>query len=49
MGEGDEQRKYFVSLGRIDPVEEVSGAQGRLLNLGYYDGPVNGRSAKYNG
>ena len=44
VGEGDEQREYFVSLGRIDPVEEVSGAQGRLLNLGYYDGPVDGRS-----
>jgi N-acetylmuramoyl-L-alanine amidase len=44
VGEGEDRREYFVSLGRIDPVNETSGAQGRLLNLGYYDGPVDGRS-----
>jgi N-acetylmuramoyl-L-alanine amidase len=44
VGEGDAQREYFVGLGRIDPLNEISGAQGRLLNLGYYDGPVDGRS-----
>ena len=45
VGEGDDQREYFVSLGRVDPVGEISGAQGRLLNLGYYDGQVDGQSS----
>ena len=43
VGEGDEQREYFISLGRVDPIEELRGAQERLLNLGYYDGPVDGQ------
>ena len=43
VGKDDDQREYFISLGRIDPVEKTSGAQGRLLNLGYYDGPVDGQ------
>lgn len=42
VGEGDAQREYFIGLGRIDPVEKLSGAQGRLLNLGYYEGVVDG-------
>jgi hypothetical protein len=42
VGEGDAQREYFVGLGRIDPVDKLSGAQGRLLNLGYYEGVVDG-------
>jgi hypothetical protein len=42
VGEGDDQREYFIGLGRIDPVEKLSGAQGRLRNLGYYDGDADG-------
>jgi N-acetylmuramoyl-L-alanine amidase len=42
VGTGEDQREYFVNLGRVDPSEEISGAQARLLNLGYYDGPVDG-------
>lgn len=42
VGKGKKQREYFINLGRIDPVEKISGAQGRLLNLGYYDGVVDG-------
>jgi N-acetylmuramoyl-L-alanine amidase len=42
VGEGDNQRVYVIGLGHIDPVEKLSGAQGRLLNLGYYDGVVDG-------
>jgi hypothetical protein len=42
VGDGDAQREYFIGLGHIDPVEKLSGAQGRLLNLGYYDGVVDG-------
>jgi hypothetical protein len=43
VGDGDAQREYFIGLGRIDPVEKLSGAQGRLLNLGYYEGVVDGK------
>jgi hypothetical protein len=42
VGDGDAQREYFIGLGRIDPVEKLSGAQGRLLNLGYYEGVIDG-------
>ena len=43
VGEGDDQREFYISLGNIDPVDKISGVQGRLLNLGYYDGQVNGQ------
>ena len=43
VGEGEEKREYAIGLGQVDPVEETTGLQGRLLNLGYYDGAVNGR------
>lgn len=34
--------RYRLKLGHLDPVGEVSGAQARLRQLGYYDGPVTG-------
>jgi hypothetical protein len=43
VGEGEDQREYYIGLGHVDPVEEISGAQGRLSNLGYYDGPMDGK------
>ncbi|MBK8258709.1 MAG: peptidoglycan-binding protein [Polyangiaceae bacterium] len=33
---------YPIQLGYLDPVEEVSGIQGMLTNLGYYWGSING-------
>lgn len=36
---GDE---YPLDLGHLDPVDEVSGIQGRLRNLGFYNGDVSG-------
>jgi hypothetical protein len=42
-----EQREYWISLGKIDPVTEISGVQGRLMNLGYYTGPLDGQMSAY--
>jgi hypothetical protein len=36
------QGKYELAVGHLDPVEEVSGVQARLGNLGYYSGPITG-------
>jgi N-acetylmuramoyl-L-alanine amidase len=35
--------RYDLALGHIDPSHEISGVQGRLANLGYYSGPVDGK------
>jgi N-acetylmuramoyl-L-alanine amidase len=40
--DGKERREYALSLGYVDPIDEVSGVQTRLLNLGFYDGDVDG-------
>lgn len=36
---------HELALGHLDPIDTVSGVQGRLANLGYYDGPVDGRES----
>jgi N-acetylmuramoyl-L-alanine amidase len=33
---------YALRVGEIDPIDEVTGVQARLANLGYYDGAVDG-------
>lgn len=35
--------KYEFKLGHLDPPEDISGYQGRLRNMGYYSGAVDGR------
>lgn len=35
--------EYELKLGILDPVDDVSGVQGRLHSLGMYDGPIDGR------
>lgn len=32
-----------IELGALDPIEEVAGVQGRLLNLAFFDGPIDGK------
>jgi N-acetylmuramoyl-L-alanine amidase len=34
--------KWNLQIGHLDPVEHVKGVQGRLNNLGYNSGPVDG-------
>ena len=38
----DDVREWRVQIGTIDPVDTVSGVQGRLANLGYDPGGVSG-------
>lgn len=44
IGTGPLRTDYDLHLGHLDPVDEVSGMQGRLRNLGYYRGPINGQA-----
>jgi hypothetical protein len=39
---GDRTRSFRLAVGAIDPIDAVSGAQGRLSNLGYGVGPIDG-------
>ncbi len=39
---GEKHDQYVLNLGHLDPPDTVGGAQGRLKNLGYYAGPVDG-------
>lgn len=38
-----------LKIGHLDPIEEVTGWQARLKNLGYYSGPVDGQVQDDNG
>jgi hypothetical protein len=42
-GQGADEEIYTVKLGHLDPIEETSGVQARLLHLGFYDGEVDGQ------
>lgn len=35
-------RVLHVALGELDPIDTTSGVQGRLMNLAFYGGPVDG-------
>lgn len=38
----EDPMEFNVNLGALDPIEEVSGVQARLNNLGFNSGPVDG-------
>jgi hypothetical protein len=37
-----------IKIGHLDPVDEISGQKARLNNLGYFAGPLEGRSEEEN-
>ena len=38
--------KVRFDLGYLEPITEVAGVQARLKNLGYFDGPVDGKESE---
>lgn len=38
------EEEYELGLGHLDPVEEISGVQGRLSNLGFYGETITGEA-----
>jgi N-acetylmuramoyl-L-alanine amidase len=37
--------EIHLALGNLDPIDEVSGIQGRLANLGFYEGAIDGQKS----
>ena len=42
VGEPPHEMQYHLLLGHLDPVEELTGIQKRLNNLGHNSGPEDG-------
>lgn len=38
---GEKQEEITINFGYVDPIEEISGVQVRLQNLGFYEGEIN--------
>ena len=39
---GEDQAQLTIRFGHLDPIDEISGIQKRLMNLGFYDAEANG-------
>lgn len=39
----ESERQYDLILGGLDPISELSGVQGRLMDLGFFPGPVDNK------
>ncbi|MCY7375531.1 MAG: peptidoglycan-binding protein [Pyrinomonadaceae bacterium] len=37
---GEKREEITINFGYVDPIEEVSGVQTRLQNLGFYEGEI---------
>lgn len=38
---GEEREEIKINFGYVDPIDEISGVQTRLQNLGFYEGAIN--------
>ena len=38
---GDDQDEIVIHFGHVDPIDEISGVQTRLRNLGFYEGEID--------
>jgi len=39
-------QRYTLEIGHLDPIDTVSGVQGRLRNIGLYEAPIDGRETR---
>lgn len=45
VGEGEHAMKLDLAIGHLDPPSETKGIQGRLANLGFYPGAIDGKES----
>jgi len=43
LGEDPDAERYTLELRHLNPASEISGAQQRLTNMGFYCGPIDGK------
>jgi peptidoglycan hydrolase-like protein with peptidoglycan-binding domain len=38
---GEDEEEILINFGHVDPIDEISGVQTRLRNLGFYEGEID--------